>query len=173
MPVEKRGGVFIIPGGKVGLYFCCGIVAFISVLALMINGTDYFLIGIVGIGTGPFAYLFFKWGYGGLYKVDPQKFPINSRTKLALGDVLRFAHYFLISGVVGLIGKFFLTWFEGEWGEEYYLEVNESGLFSDFYAMLYYLQIGSIIAILVGVVLYIIGRKMDNTTDRLADTTAD
>jgi amino acid transporter len=171
MPVEKRGGVFVIPGGNPGLYFCCGIVVLISVVALMINGTDYFLIGLVGIGTGPIAYLFFKWGYGGLYKSDPQAFPINPKTKLAVGDVLRFAYYFLISGVVGLIGKFFLTWFEGEWGEEYYLEVNESGLFSDFYAMLDYLQIGSIIAIVIGVILYIIGKKTDNTTDRLADST--
>lgn len=169
MPVEKRGGVFTIPGGNAGLYFCCGIVLVISVLALMINGTDYFLIGLLGIGTGPVAYLFFKWIYGGFYKTNPKKYPINQRTKLAVGDILRISYYCLISGIVGLLGKFFLTWYEGEWGEEYYLEVNESGFFSDFWSMLDYLQIGSIIVIILGVVLFIIGRKVDKGAAPLID----
>jgi amino acid transporter len=162
MPIEKRGGVFVITGGKVGLYFCCGIVVVISVLALMINGTDYFTIGLLGIGSGPVAYLIFKWMYGGLARTDSERYPLNPKTKLAIGDVLRVSYYCLISGIVGLIGKFFLAWFEGEWGEEYYLEVNESGFFSDFYGMLDTLQTGSIIVLVLGIILFIYGRKVDD-----------
>lgn len=161
MPLEKRGNVYVIPGGKLGLYFCCSIVVVISILALMINGTDYFVIGLAGIGTGPIAYMFFKWLYGGLSKTEPEKYPLNPKTKLAAGDIMRLAYYCIISGIVGLVGRLFLAWFEGEWGEEYYLEVNESGFFSDFYAMLDALQIGSIIVGVLGVILLVIGLKKD------------
>ena len=161
VPLSQREGYYRIPGGKVGLYFCCGIVVFISVLALMINGTDYFLIGIVGIGTGPLAYLFFKWFYGGMYKTNPVKYPINPKTKLAAGDILRFSYYCLLSGGIGIIGRFFLQWFEGEWGAEYYLEENGEGLLGNFEAMLSALLIGGIIVVLIGLILYAIGKKMD------------
>lgn len=161
MPVEKRGDLFIIPGGKAGLYFCCGIVVLISVLALMINGTDYFVIGLAGIGTGPVAYLFFKWIYGGLHKSEPERYPLNPRTRLAKGDIMRFSYYCLISGIVGILGRFFLEWFEGDWGAEYYLEANESGFFSNFQGMLNALLIGSITITITGVILYIIGQKTD------------
>lgn len=161
MPVERRGGLFIIPGGKPGLYFCCGIVVLISVLALMINGTDYFVIGLAGIGSGPIAYLFFKWMYGGLHRTEPEKYPINPKTRLAAGDIMRFSFYCLISGIVGILGRFFLAWFEGDWGEEYYLDVNESGFFSNFQSMLDVLLIGSLIITAFGVILLIIGRKTD------------
>jgi hypothetical protein len=164
MPIEKRGGVYLIPGGKLGLYFCCLIVVVISVLALMINGTDYFVIGIAGIGTGPVAYLFFKWFYGGLHKTEPEKYPLNPKTKLAMGDLLRLSYYCIISGIAGIFGKYFLSWYEGEWGEEYYLEVNESGFFSNFEAMLNALLVGSIIVLVIGAVLFMIGRKMDRAT---------
>ncbi len=172
MPVEKRGGVFVIPGGKLGLYFCCGIVVFISLLALMINGTDYFVSGLLGIASGPVAYLFFKWIYGGLSKTEPEKYPLNPKTKLAMGDVLRFAYYCLLSAIVGFFGKFFLTWFEGEWGEEYYLEVNETGFFSNFEGMLDALQTGSIIAAVLGLVLLVIGLKMDRIKEPVVDKKA-
>ena len=94
-------------------------------------------------------------------KTDPVKYPLNSKTKLAVGDITRLAYYCLLSGAAGIFGRFFLEWFEGDWGEEYYLEVNESGFFSDFYAMLDALLIGSIIVGVLGIILFVIGRKKD------------
>ena len=161
-PVSERGGVFVIPGGKIGLYFCCWIVVIISVLALMINGTDYFVIGLLGITTGPVAYLFFKWFYGGMYKTEPERFPLNKKTRLAMGDLLRFSYYFFAVGVAAVVGRAFLMWFEGDWGPEYYLEEFEEGFFSNFEGMLNALLIGGIIALVIAVVLYVIGRKSDH-----------
>lgn len=156
-PVENRGGAFVIPGGKLGLYFCCGIVIAISVLALMINGTDYFVLGLLGISSGPLAYIIFKWMYGGL----KHQYPFNEKTKLAYGDVLRTSFYCILTGVVGLVGRVFLAWFEGEWGEEYYLEVNESGFLSNFEGMLHALFIGSIVFLVIGLILLAVGLKTD------------
>ncbi|MDD2215748.1 MAG: APC family permease, partial [Eubacteriales bacterium] len=161
IPVEERGDVFVMPGKKVGLYLFCGLPLIISAIALMINGTDYFTIGLVGIGTGPIAYIIFKQIYGGFHKVNPKKYPINPKTRLAMGDISRISYYCLISGIFGLFGKFFLTWYEGEWGEEYYLEIYERGFLSDFWGMLDALQTGSIIVIAIGILLLAIGRKMD------------
>ncbi|MDX9798757.1 MAG: hypothetical protein RBT05_07860, partial [Bacteroidales bacterium] len=127
---------------------------------------DYFVIGILGIGTGPIAYLFFKWIYGGMAKVDADKFPLNPKSKLAMGDVIRISYYWMISGTVGIVGRFFLGWFEGDWGEEYYLDVNGEGFFGNFEAMLNVLLIGSIISLAIGVVLFFIGKKVNDKLEQ-------
>ena len=70
-----------------------------------------------------------KWIYGGFYKRDPEKYPINPKTRLAKGDMGRFGNFFLLFGVVALLGSFFLVWYEGSWGPEYYLETYGADIF--------------------------------------------
>ena len=61
----------------------------IAFIALFINGTDYFLGGMVGIVSGPVMYFIFKRMYGGMAKIDSVKYPLNPKTRLGFGDVRR------------------------------------------------------------------------------------
>lgn len=161
IPLEERIGCFIMPGGKAGLYIFALLPLCISVIALLINGTDYFIIGILGTATGPVFYLFCKWGYGGLAQNDPVAHPLNPKTKLAVGDTLRFAVYGLISGVFSFIGSFFLTWYEGEWGVEYYAEEAESIFFADFWGMIGLLRWLGVGLIVFGIIMLLISRRLE------------
>ena len=67
-PVEKRAGMFVIPGGKAGLYYCALLPIIVCAVVLLINGTDYFTGGILMIPAAAVFYIIFKWIYGGLYK---------------------------------------------------------------------------------------------------------
>lgn len=161
IPVEQRKGCFIIPGGKVGLYLFTGLPLSISIIALLINGTDYFLIGILATATGPLFYLVAKLRYGGLNKNNPILYPINQRTKLAEGDLFRISFYSIIAGAFSIIGHFFLFWYKGEWGKKYYLSEYEKGYFSDFQGMIDSLLTGGLIAITLGITLFYIGYKVE------------
>ncbi|WP_027399317.1 APC family permease [Anaerovorax odorimutans] len=161
IPISEREGCFIIPWGKTGLYLFAGLPVVISVIALLINGTDYFLIGLLATSTGPIFYILFKIKFGGLYKNDPILYPVNLKTKLAVGDTLRISLYCMIAGIFAVVGHFFLIWYEGDWGEEYYLEEYESGLFSNFQQMIDSLLIGGLIVFSIGIILYIIGKKVE------------
>lgn len=113
---------FRIPGGDnvVKIMVAPGII--IAVVALFLNGADYFLGGMIGLMSAPILYVIWKRMYGGLYKVDPEKYPINPITRLAVGDLHRITIILAIFGVIGLIGS--LWWFgyyEVGW-ESYYLD---------------------------------------------------
>ena len=135
----------------------------IAIIALYVNGTEYFIAGFLMLFVSLVGYIICKWVYGGLYKIDPLKYPINPNTKLAKGDTVHIGAYILISGVAAVIGSILLYLYEGEWGEEYYLEEYGSGLFSNFWGMLDACRIGGIILIIVGIALYYIGKKKDPT----------
>ena len=64
------------------------------------------------------------------------------------------------------MGSLFLTWYEGDWGVEYYLETYGSGLISNFWLMIHTAQVGGAIATVLGIVLLAIGKKKDPTTWR-------
>ncbi len=104
------------------------------------------------------GYLVCKWSYGGLYRLDPVKYPINPRTGLAQGDVKQIGIYILLCGAAALIGSVLLYFYEGEWGEEYYLEEYGSGFFSDFWGMLGTCRWGGILLILAGAAVLLIAR---------------
>jgi len=161
IPVEQRKDKYVIPAGKLGLFYCTMLPIVISVLALLINGIDYLLAGLLGMASGPVAYVIFKRIYGGLTKNDPEGYPLNPITKLAPKDFPRISIYSLLSGIFALGGSFFMTWFEGDWGPEYYLEEYEEGFLSNFDGMVASLQIGGIAAIAFAVILYLISRKID------------
>ncbi len=98
--------------GNAGTNIFCTIPIIVAFIALYINGTDYFVTGLITMMTGPLAYILFKRLYGGLYVTDPNQYPINEKTKLAVGDTRRIAFSFALLAVLLIIGRFFLPWYE-------------------------------------------------------------
>ncbi|MEG0156172.1 MAG: amino acid permease, partial [Anaerovoracaceae bacterium] len=118
-----------IPGNKIFINAFFTIPIVIGLIAYLLNGTDYFIGGLVGLATGPFAYLFFKKRYGGLAKLDSEKYPVNKKTGLAVGDMYRMARLFFVLTFLAVLGGLFLPWYEGQWGPEYYLETYGVDIF--------------------------------------------
>ncbi|MEG0829042.1 MAG: APC family permease [Anaerovoracaceae bacterium] len=158
---RKAKGLFVMPGGNIGLIFYAGFPIVIAIIALLINGTDYFVLGLLATSTGPVFYLIFKWLYGGLAKNDPMTFPLNKKTKLALGDTIRLGVYAIIAGTFAFLGHLFLIWYEGDWGVEYYAEEAESAIFNNFWGMINGLKWGGILVVAVGLVLILVGKKIE------------
>jgi prepilin signal peptidase PulO-like enzyme (type II secretory pathway) len=155
-----------MPGGKVGLYFFTLLPLVISVIVYYLNGTDYFLIGLVGASTGPVFYLICKWIYGGMTKNNPKRYPLNPRTKLAAGDTFRVGAYSLFTGLMGVTGSFFLSWYEGDWGEGYYAEEAESAFFTDFWWMIDMIRYVGIALLAVAAVMFLLGRSVEGRKSR-------
>ena len=59
IPVEerKKRNLFVMPGGKAGLAYFCGMPIFISIVALLVNGTDYFVTGLIATASGVIVYV--------------------------------------------------------------------------------------------------------------------
>ena len=164
-PVKDRT-CWYIKGGNLKVKAYAYVPMVIAVIALLVNGTEYFLLGFVSIGSAAVFYVIFKILYGGLYRLDAEKYPINPRTKLAQGDIVRIGAFLLAFGIYALAGSVFLTWYEGSWGPEYYLDTYGSGLISDFQAMIKVARIGGAIAMVAGLVMFFAGKKADPTESR-------
>ncbi len=106
---------FRIPGGYGLLCLICIVPICVAVFATYINGSDYYLGGMLGILSGPVLYFIWRKKYGGLTAKDPDSFPQDLRTGLAAGDTGRVALLFLIMTVMNLLAVFFEPWYEG-WG---------------------------------------------------------
>lgn len=113
---------FKIPGGM-GVYLLVVIPGFlVAFFAVLVNGANYFWGGMVGICLMSVLYIFIKRICGGLTKIDSVGHPINPVTKLAYGDLGRFAKMFGVFTVLGIIAYFFIPLYEGSWGPEYYAD---------------------------------------------------
>lgn len=152
---------FKIPGGYGFLTILCIVPCVVAFCSFFINGTDYFIGGMLGIVSGPILYIVWKKMYGGLAKKDPLKYPVNPKTGLAIGDTKRIASIFLGLAAIGGLALAWLPWFEGEWGPDYYLEEYGSGFFSSFEGMLNAIQIAAIIFVAVGIVCALIAVKVE------------
>jgi amino acid transporter len=117
---------FKIPGGITVHNLFCGLVLFFCVATILLNGTDYFLGGLVIMMIIPIIYVIAKKKWKGLSATDPVNHPIDKRTGLAFGDIKRMGGYYLGFGVFALIARFFLSWYERDWGPS--LVLNEAGL---------------------------------------------
>ncbi|HPO04937.1 MAG TPA: APC family permease [Bacillota bacterium] len=157
IPEEERK--FKIPGGYGFLVLICVVPIFIAFIAFFINGTNYFIGGMIGIVSGPILYYIWRRMYGGLTKKDPVKYPGNPKTGLAVGDVRRMSIMFGILSVMGIIGSFFLPWFEGDWGDEYYLEIY--GINGFLGTMLLWIKIATIAAVAITIILGIVASKVE------------
>ncbi len=163
IPLEKRDpSLFHVPGGRLGLKYCGYTPVIVAAVVMLINGTDYFLGGVVLAPIAAICYIVFKKYYGGLYKEDPDKYPINSVTGLAKGDVVRIGIFIVFIGIYSLIGVPFLKWYEGDGGPEYYHEEYGNGLLGDFDGMLNVLLIYGIVMTVIGAVILLAGRRFDS-----------
>ena len=161
LPVEKRKerGLYYIKGGKAAMIFYAGFPIVISVIALLINGTDYLAMGLIAICTGPVAYYIFKRIFGGLSVNDPEHNPINPKTKLAAGDTVRIGIFMICAGVMAFFGQFWLKWYEidyGEWGPDDY-DVFANSI-PQVIECLKWIGLAVIVA---GVIVALVGRKKD------------
>ncbi|MEG1931274.1 MAG: hypothetical protein RR131_09060, partial [Anaerovorax sp.] len=163
IPLHERKGLFVIPFGKVGLYLFTGLPFCIAILALILNGVDYFIIGLLATATGPIAYVILKRKYGGRYVTNGNLFPMNEKTKLAKGDLFRIAAYLGILGIFAIVGSFALFWYEGSWGAQYYLETYKTGLFSSFTGMLGALRYFGSGVVILSAVLFFAGKKIEGS----------
>ncbi|MBP5314213.1 MAG: APC family permease [Eggerthellaceae bacterium] len=101
-PIEdrKKDKLYVIPGGKFGLYFSMLLPILLSLAALWINGLEYMIYAVIGLSTGPLFYVIFKRRYGGLTVNDPENYPIDPKTKLGVGDGKRIGQFFMMAGGV-------------------------------------------------------------------------
>lgn len=143
--------------GKTGTDIFCAIPVLVAFIALYINGADYFVLGLLGMITGPLAYIIFKRHYGGLYKIDPQKYPINSRTKLAVGDTKRIAFAFGLLAVLMLIGRLFLPGYEDH---EYYAQ--SYGISNIFDTFMLLITIGAVICGAAAILFAVMYKKLES-----------
>ena len=103
---------FKVPFATKGFIAMCVPPISIVFIALFINGTDYFVGGMLALLSGPVAYFIFKRKFGGLTKIDPVRHPANAKTKLGIGDTKRMAWMFGVLTAVGIIAIFFLPWYD-------------------------------------------------------------
>lgn len=161
IPLEerKKRNLFIMPGGKVGEIFFCGAPIIISIVALLVNGTDYFVTGIIATASGVIVYIIVKAIYGGLYHQDPVRYPLNKKTRLAQGDTVRIGIYLIIVGVSAFLAQFWLRWYEvtyGEWGPDDYDMMGN--IIPQVQNILGY---GGVIVAVIGVIVYLMRKKKD------------
>lgn len=117
---------FRIPGGDTFVKILIAPGLIIAVAALFLNGADYYLGGMIALISSPVMYIIWKRMYGGLYANDPKKYPINPKTKLAVGDLHRIPIVFGIIAAIGLIGSlWWFDWYEVGW-ESYYADAYAS-----------------------------------------------
>lgn len=165
-PVEERklNGYYVMPGGKAGLAYFTAFPIIIAIVALLVNGSDYFFIGILGSASGVIVYLIVKWIYGGMYKIEPDRHPLNRKTKLAFGDTIRLSVYMIVAGVFSFAGQIWLRWYEVDYGgwtpDDYDMFGNIIPQILDF------LKWGGLVLVIAGIVLMLIG-KMVETEDNV------
>jgi amino acid transporter len=156
---------FRIPGGKGLLCVICIVPCVVAFASFLINGTDYFIGGMLGIISGPILYFIWRKMYGGLSKKDPVAYPNNPRTGLAKNDMTRMSIMFLILGVIGIVGRRFLPWYEGSGGIEearqYYLDEYGSGLFANWDLMLAVITAATLVCLVIAVVFAFAARRIE------------
>ncbi len=162
-PVEARRkmGLTVMPGGKLGLWFLSACVILVSLFAIYVNGTDYFVTGFIVIIGGLVSYVLCKWVYKGRVLDEPELYPLNPKTKLDLGDLMNMGAYMILSGALSVGAALFFRFYEGEYGTEYYLEEYQSGLFSNFDGMVQVCLIIGIVLLVVGIIMAYIGKKTE------------
>jgi amino acid transporter len=152
---------FRIPGGDGLLRVICIVPIIVALVSFLINGTDYFIGGMIGIISGPVLYFVWKKMYGGLSKKDEIAYPRNPRTGLAKNDVHRMSVLFFILGLVGIAGRLFLPWYEGDWAEEYYSEEYGSGLFANWDLMLIVITAATVLCLALAAFFALAARRAE------------
>jgi len=147
---------FRVPLGTKAFIAMCIPSLIIIFIAFFINGTDYFVGGMAALATGPVMYLIFKRKYGGLAKIDPVNYPVNTSTGLGIGDTKRMAWMFATMTLLGTIAAFFLPWYDNP---DYYTETyGIEGLFGYLITGIRWITVASGV---LTVILVIIARRVE------------
>ncbi len=160
--IPKDEFQFMIPGGYGFLCLICIVPIIIAIFSFFVNGSDYFLGGMIGLASGPVLYVIWRKRYGGLTAKDAKMFPQNERTGLAKGDLRRMAFLFGVLTVLGGVSLVFLPWYEDGWGAgDYYDGMFESGGDGVFAMTMLLLKIITIVSGVVAIILAIRGNQID------------
>lgn len=167
IPVEERKakGLYVMPGGAPGLIFYAGFPMVISVTALLVNGTDYLVMGLIATSTGVLAYIVFKKLYGGLYKNDPEKYPLNRKTGLALGDLPRIGVFFTAAGALAFLGQFWLRWYEIDFGEWEPADYDMLGTVIP--QVQEVLKWGGLAVLIIGIILIVVTKSLESEKNKM------
>lgn len=149
-----------VPGPKAFIAIFFSIPILIAVIAYLLNGTDYFLGGLIGLSTGPIAYVICKRKWGGLAKLDPVAYPLNPRTKLGTRDVRNIAIICAVLCVLAAVGSLFLPVYEGSWGPEYYMDIYGVDCFGALISAIRWFAVGSGV---LAVVFFAISNKIERS----------
>lgn len=163
-PVEKRGDLYYVKG-RFSPYYIVISMMIIGIVGLLMNGTEYFLLGYVLILFALVMYIICKKAYGGLSVENPLQYPRNEKTGLGKGDTIRIAKFFLIFGALALGGSIFLRFYEADWGPEYYMDLYGSGLISNWGLMITLITWVGIVMLALSAILHIVGKKVDPIPD--------
>ncbi len=168
-PESEYEGKFKIPGGMGFLRLICIVPIFVAFFSFMVNGTDYFIGGMIGIISGPILYFVWRKMYGGLSKKDPVLYPNNDRTGLATGDSYRMAIMFLILGIIGTVGRIFLPWYEGPSGGGWaFPDDYDLTLFGSQEAMWTGILVTTVICFGIALVMFLVGRAVEPKKEKAA-----
>ena len=115
--IPKEEYKFRIPGGDGFLKVICIVPICVALFAFIVNGSDYFVGGMIGLLTGPLLYFIWRRRYGGLTKKNSTMFPKNERTGLAVGDTRKISFLLLLMSIMNVFACFFMPFYEG-WGTE-------------------------------------------------------
>ncbi|MDF3003064.1 MAG: amino acid transporter protein [Bacillota bacterium] len=157
---------FMVPGGYGFLCFLCAVPITVAFISFLINGTDYFIGGMIGIMTGPIMYIIWRWKYGGLTKKNPKVFVCNTKTGLAVGDLKRISVLFGILAVIGMLGIVFLPWYEADYTSADYFDGLFEGNLSLFAGMMGVIKIATVISALISVFCRIAGWRLEMNQSR-------
>ena len=141
-------GLFVAPGWA------------ICIIGILTNGGDYFVSGMIGIAAIPLIYIFFKRRYGGLTPLYPDLHPMNPKTKLAYGDLTRFAKLFGIMSITSFIATPFMPWYEGSWGPEDYADTY--GAANAFDIICHAILVIAIVYAIITIIRLLLAKKYDN-----------
>ena len=166
---RRKMRLTVMPGGNMGLYVNSVLVASICLLAIYMNGLDYFVAGFVVLFLGIAVYIACKIRYKGRYLDDPETYPLDSHGLLGLGDLGDIGTYTLLTGLMALAGTAFLFAFEHTTGQAYYFAEYGQGFFSSFYGMLGTCLAIGIVCTAAGIILRQLGKREDG--ERLAQLT--
>jgi amino acid transporter len=159
---EIYKGKFKIPGGYGFLVVLCVVPMIVAVGSFLINGTDYFIGGMIGIISGPVLYFIWKHMYGGLSKKNPEQNKRNKKTGLAPRDMFRLAVMFALLAVIGVIGSIWLPFFDASEGWEWsFPDDYDMTIFGSQAAMWLGIKVASAIAAVLAIVFFIIGKSVE------------
>jgi len=191
---------FKVPGGIKGHNIAVGSLLLFAFIFVYFNGISYFLVCVMVMMLLPILYVIAKIKWKGLSAKNPKGNPIDKRTRLAFGDLIRMGGYYLGFAVLGLFAHWFYPVYEEEqsvgywltqaefkqdefaqWAIEHAPEFSETtasgniyvpgyyeyeyktGLLSDFYQMLNWVDYVTIACAVIGVILLAIGLRLRKT----------